>query len=290
MKEAMVGIVIVNYNGHGFQNECIESILNTGFSKFKLIIVDNCSQDDSMKELEKFQDNRIVKILNDDNYGVAKGNNIGIKKSIELGCDYTLLLNNDTIVTKNFFENLLKNKEEKVIVHPILYYNSNLLWYGGGKIVKHKCNAIHLNYKKIYTNVEYRRYYDYAPTCSMLIKNEVFEKVGFMDERYFLYCDDTDFCMRLKLNGIKLYFEKTALIYHKVSLSTGGENSDKTLYYCLRNRLFFAEKYLNYFGKFNFFIVKYYYIFKSLYSNKKYLYKKAYKDYKENKMGRCDNI
>lgn len=290
-----VGIVIVNYNGENYQNECIQSILDSSYSDYFIIIVDNNSKDNSMQMLKEFNDDRIVSIYEKENWGVAKGNNIGIKKSLELGCEYTLLLNNDTVLKKDTIQILFEQmSENKVAVPLILYNDTDLIWYGGGEFLKYKCTTKHINQKKEKCSVQYCDYYEYAPTCCMLINNEVFNTIGLMDEKYFMYFDDTDFCMRLKKNGIPIRFCKESEIYHKVSLSTGGDMSKVSIYYQNRNRFYFYNKYNDYYPKVSFLyfnitrLIKY--CMGILKHNNSVYIRKAIKDYYAGKMGRCNDL
>jgi len=288
-----IGIVIINYNGEKCQNECLQSLFDCGYENFKLIIVDNASSDNSMELLKQFNDKRIITIYNSGNFGVAVGNNIGIRKSRELGCDYTLLLNNDTIVTKGFIDTLLSDGED-IAVPKIYYYNSDkVLWYGGGTFVKWKGNSTHLNYKVKDDGIKFEKYYDYAPTCCALIKNILFDEVGMMDEKYFLYTDDTDWMYRAKQCGYKLRFYDNAVIYHKVSMSSGGEKSPICIYYCNRNRFYFIDKFkLGFIPKtFTYWSRKIKILLSKIKGNEEWVYiKEAMKDYKNGKMYRKDNL
>lgn len=288
----LIGIVLVNYNGAAFQNDCIKSLLNLNYTNYYIIIVDNNSSDTSMEELNVFDDKRIIKIFNEENLGVAQGNNIGIKKSIELCCDYTLLLNNDTEVDMQFLR-LLIESDEDVAVPKIYYYKTNKLWYGGGHFQLKKATAVHENYKCSDVDINFKKYYTYSPTCCMLIKNKIFSSIGMMDEKYFLYLDDTDFCYRLYLNGIRIRFCENAIVYHKVSMSTGGDESPIFQYYNNRNRFYFAKKYsLGFSVKLFLYLSRYIKILKSLIKNtkeRKYI-RLAIHDFKHNYMGRCDKL
>ena len=128
----------------------------------------------------------------------------------------------------------------------------------------------------------------------MLIKNSIFKKIGFMDENYFIYFDDTDFCFRLKLAGIKIGFINNAFIYHKVSLSTGGSKSKISVYYENRNRFYFRKKFNKYFGIFSFLYIwstrKIKYCLGTMKKNNSIIIKKAMKDFKNKKMGRSDDL
>lgn len=240
----MVGIVIVNYNGAKFQNECIQSLLSIKYDDYKIIIVDNGSVDDSMAMLDDFKTDKIIKIFNEKNLGVAAGNNIGIKKSIEIGCDYTLLLNNDTVVSEDFLTNLILCDENVSCPRINFYSNQKINWFSGGKINTYKGTVKHFFYRK--ERVRNIKYVEYAPTCCLLIKNSVFQKYGFFDEEYFLYYDDVDFCYKLKKNGVRIRMVYDSLIYHKVSLSSGGTTSPMSKYYNNRNRFYFIVKNLKF--------------------------------------------
>lgn len=294
MNNIKIGIVIVNYNGEKFQNDCIDSIFKSTFQNFLIIVVDNNSTDKSMELLKKYNDNRIIKIYNNENLGVAEGNNIGIKKSLELSCTHTLLLNNDTVIQPNTLESLINTGKKYQVVSPKIYfYDTNKIWYSGGYLSKFKVNSKHYYYEKTDNNIIYKEEYDYAPTCCMLIENKIFNKVGLMDKNYFLYYDDTDFCTRLKLNNIKIGLDINTVIYHKVSLSSGGQLSNIFIYYSNRNKFYYFTKY-----KKNFYFFSYPLLLLNLLKEciklkeKKYkvLIKKAYKDFKKQKMGRCDKL
>lgn len=292
----LIGIVIVNYNGAKFQNECIRSILETGFSSLKIIVVDNGSTDGSMEMLDEFPEGSVDKIFCNENFGVAKGNNIGIERSVALGCTHTLLLNNDTVLPKDFFERFLGelSEEDLVAVPKIYFYDSDILWYAGGAFSKFKCNSYHMFYRERENGQKIPDRCDYAPTCCMLIENSVFEKVGMMDENYFLYFDDTDFCFRLKLAGIPVRLVKEAWIYHKVSLSTGGEDSKISVYYGNRNRFYFHKKYKKYFSPLSGLFIRSTRLLKywkgCLKKDNNRLIKRAIKDFKAGRMGRAENL
>lgn len=296
MNSSKIGIVIVNYNGAKYQNECVKSILNSTYENYKIIIVDNDSKDDSMDMLNVFSDERIVKIYAKQNLGVAAGNNLGIVKAFEFECDSILLLNNDTILNEDTIECMVEELDNNPIVSPKIYYweDKNKFWYVGGKFNKIKGTSIHYYYKEKDCGQNIDDYCDYAPTCCLLIRKDVFYNVGFIDPIYFMYCDDTDFCMRAKIAGYKIKIAKKTSMYHKISLSTGGEGSKLSIYYMNRNRFYFVSKYkrqlsfLSY--QFTYWSRKLKY-FKSIFtkSNSKII-NEAYKDYKHNRMGKCDKI
>ncbi|MCE5214153.1 MAG: glycosyltransferase, partial [Methanobacterium sp.] len=104
METPKVTIVIVNWNGWEDTIECLKSLYHVNYTNFNIIIVDNHSQDDSVKKIKDYIENKkLILIVNDENYGFAEGNNIGIRYAQKnFNPDYILLLNNDTIVDKEF--------------------------------------------------------------------------------------------------------------------------------------------------------------------------------------------
>ena len=129
---SLIGIVTVLYNSETVVEEFFETLNNQTFKDFVLYVVDNNSPDNSLEKSKKLAKNCFFKTIfieNSDNYGVAKGNNIGIKKSLEDGCDYVLLSNNDIYLENNTIELLLKNVKNdnaKLAVPKIYYYNCNI--------------------------------------------------------------------------------------------------------------------------------------------------------------------
>ncbi len=289
-----IGVVIVNYNGEKYQNECIDCILKQTYNNYRIIVVDNKSKDNSMNMLDRYGD-KVIKIYNESNLGITEGNNIGIKKSIELGCEYTLLLNNDTLFEDDLFEKLIqKSKEYSIVVPKIYFFNSSNIWYVSGYYSKIRCTSKHRFFMQKEKQNMYKDYCDYSPTCCMLLKNDVFDKVGFMDNDYFLYYDDTDFCMRLKNKGYRIGIVNNIRFYHLVSMSS-GKSSKTSIYYMFRNKLIFMKK-----NKTNFFfffrwmnrvlsnikLILFWITDKEKYS----ICLKAYKDFKNKNYGRCDDL
>lgn len=290
-----VGVVIVNYNGEEYQNDCIESLYQMTYTNIEIIVVDSGSNDNSIGLLkEKYP--KIYILEQKDNVGVAVGNNIGIRYSIKLGTSYTLLLNNDVVVEKELLEKLVRQSQgEKVVVPKIYYYHpDNMLWYAGGKIVFRKGTAIHYGIKELdHGQYNKKEKINYAPTCCMLIPNYVFDKVGFFDEKIFMYFDDTDFCLRMYKMKIELWYIPEAKMWHKVSSSSGGEDSPISVYYSTRNRFYFIKKHSEYMSYFVMLYVLLINIIQYIISpfrckNDKYI-KDAIIDYYRGNMGRKDD-
>ncbi|MDE6627133.1 MAG: glycosyltransferase family 2 protein [Lachnospiraceae bacterium] len=240
-----VGIVIVNYNGLNYQNEAIRSIKEQTYSNYEIIVVDNNSTDGSIKELKKeFEDVHVIET--GDNLGVAAGNNIGILYALKLGAEYVMLLNNDIILSTDLMEILVEKASEQVITVPKIFYydKKKIIWSAGGYVDWKTGTPHHIGLNQCDgSTFRLERYVEIAPTCCMLIHKNVFKHVGKMDERYFMYYDDTDFCVRANLKGYKILYVPSAVMWHKVNSSSGGLDSKITRYYCARNILYFMDKY-----------------------------------------------
>ncbi len=194
-------------------------------------------------------DRRMILIKNKNNYGFAGGNNAGIKFALSvLNPDYVLLLNNDTVVDKRFLDELVKvaESDEKIgIVGPkILYYNNPKIINSAGGRVNWKLGlgeniGIGEVDKGQHNEV---RDVDYAHGAGMLIKTEIFHKIGLLNENFFILLEDTDFCIRAKQANYKVLYYPYTRIYHKEGASR-GEKSAISLYYQNRNRILFSRKY-----------------------------------------------
>jgi GT2 family glycosyltransferase len=242
-----VGIIIVNYNGEKYTNDCIKSVFKSSYQNYLVIVIDNASTDNSVKLLEEFN-NKIVIIKNNENLGFSGANNIGIKYALENECEYVLLLNNDTEIDKELIKNMVDAsiKNNNAIISPKIYYydEPNMIWSAGGGLNWKKGLSFHYGKDEIDKGqYDQQKEIDFATGCCILIHKSVFDKIGFLAEEYFLYFEDTDFCVRAKRAGIKIIYEPSARLWHKVSSTTGGEESLITLYYGNRNRLYFNNKF-----------------------------------------------
>lgn len=245
-KSNLVGIVTVTYNSGTVIREFLQSSLAQSHSQFILYVVDNASSDDTLALIADCQDPRLQIIRNPENLGVAEGNNIGIRASLRDGCTSVLLVNNDTVFESDVLSTLsvgLGEYDCDMIVPKILYFSpSDRLWCAGGTFSRLRGCSRHFGFgRKDDGSFDQPRQVPYSPTCCMLIKREVFAQVGLMDSRYFVYFDDTDFCLRAYRASLKLMYLPTARVYHKVS-SLVGHRSDTSLRYVTRNHVYYVMK------------------------------------------------
>lgn len=238
-------IVIVNYNGAEYQNEALESLYAMSGQDFDIVIVDNHSSDNSI-ELAASKYPRLIILKQQENKGFAGGCNKGIDYSVSMGYQYTLLINNDVIADKLLLSELLKYADESTITVPKIYFfdRPDVLWYAGGEIRWNRLETHNIGYgEKDQGQYDTRREVDFLNGCCMLVHNAVFSEIGKFDENFFMYFEDTDFGLRALEAQKKIVYVPSAKLWHKVSSSTGGEDSKSQVYYMNRNRLYFAGKY-----------------------------------------------
>ena len=246
----MVYIILVNYNGFDDTFVFIDSIKKKEKKiNYKIIVVDNNSTDDSVKKLKKIKDIKLI--ISKKNLGFAGGNNLGIKYALKEDAKYILLLNNDTIITENLISNMIMEYERHddlgILGCRIMYYdNKNLINFNGGKINYNKGTVEIYNKKKKYFGNEAKfKYTDYLTGCCMLMNKKFIDSVGLLPEKYFMYYEDVDYCVKTKRKNYKMGILTDSVLYHKESSSSGGEQSPFSIKWNTRNRLLFIKKYCN---------------------------------------------
>ena len=241
--EPSVGALIVTWNRKDDVIECIESIINTGYSRLIIYLVDNASADGTVNVVaDKFPDVRIIR--SEENLGFAGGNNLGLSWILEDGLDSVFLVNDDVVVSRDsltilarhlFESNSIGVTSPKVLIHS----DPSVIWSAGGLIDRNTGIAIQRRYGEIDRNKEKIQEIDYAVGCAMLVKTEAIREAGLLDPRYFTYYEETDWCRRIKESGFKVLYVPKSRVSHKVTMQTTGRN--QASYYYSRNRLLFLK-------------------------------------------------
>lgn len=243
-----VSVIVLNWNGFKDTMACIDSLIRCNYVNSEIIVVDNGSTDDSVRHLRSIQD-KIILLESKDNLGFASGNNIGIEYALENGAEYILLLNNDAVIEQDAVQTLVETMEDDNnlgLIGPKIYdYNEpNKIWFAGASIDWRTGESPHSGKGEIdHGQFNAAMEVDRLSGCAMLIKTEVFERIGYLDPDYFLYFEDVDFCVRARKAGYKIIYVPQAKVWHKGSMSTKA-NHDSPLhaYYHNRNRLIFLNK------------------------------------------------
>lgn len=245
-----IGIVTVLYNSDDVLPGFFTSLAAQQGIHYRLYVIDNSATDSGTRLSESLAAQHgidAVCLFNNANAGVAKGNNQGIELALKDGCTQVLLANNDTEFGPTTILDLwtgLEGGREHAVTPKIYYYEGEkVIWYAGGHINAWLMRTPHYGDRETDRGQwDHQRYVGYAPTCFMLLDRAVFERVGLMDERYFVYYDDSDFVWRMARHNLRIRYAPGALVLHKVSFSTGGGLSPFSLYYTNRNRLYFVRK------------------------------------------------
>ena len=230
MPRSLVYIIVLNWNRKKDTIACLESLLKTEYSNYTIVLVDNASSDGTVAEVrEKFPSVNVI--ANAENLRFAGGNNVGIEHALLNGADYVVLLNNDTIVDPAFLAELVQAAENDAsigIAGPKIYYydQPKMIWYAGGKVEYWKGWISHVGIRE-QDNGQYNvaRDVDYVTGCCMLVKREVIERIGKLDESFFIYGEDADWSLRAARAGFRLRYVPSSMIWHKVSASSGGNLS-----------------------------------------------------------------
>lgn len=259
-----ISIVILNFNGNKDTIECLKSInkINHNGFIFNVIIIDNASDQEFTTQNSEFSLLQLKIIRNKKNLGFSGGNNVGIKIALSENSDYILLLNNDTIVDENLIYELLKvieSNDDIGIVVPKIYFSKGsefhknrykenekgrVIWYAGGimdwkNVIGHHRGVDEVDLGQFNKKEET----EFATGCCLLIKKEVLQKIGLLDEKYFLYYEDNDLSKRVKNAEYKIIYVPEAFLWHNNAGSTGGSGSNLQDYYITRNRMLFGIKY-----------------------------------------------
>lgn len=238
-----VTVISVNYNQAEVTCEMLGSLLASGWPNLEVIVVDNASPKSAASIPERFPQVRFIQGLQ--NLGFAGGNNLAIKEATG---DYLLLLNNDTIVPPGFIGPLIETFQRHTaagIVSPklLFYYSDGLVQYAGtDRINPLTCRGRTNGYmQQDSEKFNYEARTELSHGACMMVSRRVVEKVGLLDESYFMFYEEYDYCERAKKAGFEIYYNGHSQILHKQSVSV-GKNSPLKSYYMTRNRIFFSLK------------------------------------------------
>ncbi|ATY83851.1 glycosyltransferase family 2 protein [Kyrpidia spormannii] len=236
-----VYIVVINWNGYEDTSRCLTSLRDLEYPTYRIIVIDNGSDDGSVELLRKNYPNVII-LEAKENVGFARGNNIGIRYALNHYAAYVWLLNNDTTVSRTALFELVQVAESDVTigaVGSVVYYMNcpeKIQVWGGGWVNTWIGRAGHF-----ITPVPSQRL-DYVVGASILLRSDALRDVGYLDEDYFMYWEDTDISFRLRKAGWKLAVAPNSKVFHKVSGSI-GEGSEAFHFYFNRSAKRFFQRY-----------------------------------------------
>lgn len=241
-----VAVVILNWNAARLTLDCLEAVAGSDYHPLEVIVIDNGSTDGSAETIAaRYPEVRLIR--NSANLGFAEGSNQGIRRAMENGAAYVLLLNNDAIVDKSMISCLVETAaahRNRVAVSPKMVdgYEPTRLWFVYGKT-------------NLWTGIFSNPAFDapattvfdsivpmqYASGCCILIPREMISAVGEFDPRFFAYCEDVEWSIRARRAGFGLLCDSRAYLRHYIA-STGGKNPARMRYLMTRNHLWTMRK------------------------------------------------
>jgi len=245
LEKPLVTVVTLNWNSTKVTCEFLSSIKEQNtYTNLEVIVVDNASREDpSQLFLSVLPSAKVIR--NEENVGFSAGNNVGIKAALG---QYLFIVNNDTEFTPGLIEALLEvfyQNDDAGIVCPKFhyYFNKGTIEYAGYKrvnIFTGRNGMIGIG-QKDEGQFDFLKKTNYAHGGAMMVCKKAIEKVGLLPEEFFLYYEELDWSVRFKKKGYSIYFQPSALIYHKESMTTGKTSPLKT-FYLTRNRILFMKR------------------------------------------------
>jgi len=218
-----IAVIILNWNGIEDTISCLDSLNKQTYEEFKIIIVDNGSVDNSVEKLKLLpQQDNITKIFNEKNLGFAGGVNTGIKWAIEHDFSHVALLNNDAVVEQDWLTNLaqqIDNKEIGISTSLILHEDGKTIDSTGDFYSMWGIPSPRLRDEKS-DLVPDSGYVFGASGGASLYSIAMLKKIGLFDEDFFAYYEDVDISFRAQLAGYKVYYNKSAVVYHQQGASS----------------------------------------------------------------------
>ena len=221
----LIYIVMANYNGYHLTAEAIESLQKLTYPNYRIVVVDDCSKDDSVARLTRdFPD--VLVLSTKKNGGLCKSYNVGIKEALSNGAHYVFLVQNDTKdFSPNYLEKVLeefeRNEKAGMVGSPVYDYSRDIRWKG---VAKNKM-GIPLEISE-----------------GFVIKREVFEKIGLFNERLVVYFEDLDFVIRLRRVGYETSVASSVSFAH-VGQGTFSKQKFYPNYIRIRNVILFMRRY-----------------------------------------------
>ena len=241
VKKKSVFVLVLNWNNWKDTNECLSSLQGLEYDNFKTIVLDNGSTDESVRCIRaKFPNVEVMELC--ENLGFAKGYNAGIQVALFRGADYVWLLNNDTTVDPRALCALVEKAETNPslgVIGSAIYHNAKpecLQAWGGGYI------SFSLGRSRHFLQPVPDEAIEFLTGASFLLRRPVLETLGFLDEEFFLYWEDADYCFRVRKAGWRLGVAGDSKVWHKEN-ATIGKQSEKLDFHFNKSAVYFYKKY-----------------------------------------------
>lgn len=249
VRPGLVAVVVLSFNGREDTLECLASLTGSGYEPLTTLVADNASTDGTAEAVAvEFPEVELIR--NKLNLGFAEGNNIGIRRAAELGAEFVLVLNNDTIVASDAIGLMVRElqlRPDAGAVCPLICFaeDPEVIWYAGASFDAARARSGRLlGYRQTVGEQSLGvEEVDRAAGAAVLASMAALRSVGNFDRSFFLYYEDVEWSLRARRAGYRIYVVPGAQVWHKVSRSTGGEHSPSFCYYGTRNHLEVCRRY-----------------------------------------------
>ncbi|MFT4031639.1 MAG: glycosyltransferase family 2 protein [Siphonobacter sp.] len=257
MEQPLVSFITINYNQPEITRQFLDSCQKLTYPHIEIIVVDNASRERLSSVIFEGLYPKLKIIRSEVNLGFTGGNNLGMAQA---SGDYFFIVNNDTEPEGQLVEELLepfaKDSQIGVTCPKIKFFDQpdivQFAGYNPMNLFTGTATPIGL-YEKDGIQFDTSGYTCFAHGCAMMVKKEVIQKVGRFAEKFFLYYEELDWSQRIIDGGFKIYYQASALILHKESVSVGPNSPLKT-YYLTRNRILFIRRHGKSFQRFVFYL------------------------------------
>ncbi len=238
-------IIILNTNRCSDTLECLASLKQSSYDRHKVIVLDNHSTDGSVAAIRAtFPAVQILELS--DNRGYAGNNNVGIAAALEQGADWVFVLNEDTILAPDCLTRLIAIGESDPqigIVGPLVYHHDEpTVIQSGGGLLSRSWNSVHVaKDEPDRGQLQVAHQVAWISGCAILVRRAVIEQVGMIDERFFYFWEETEWCIRAGKAGWQIWHVPQAKLWHK-GVQRNYQPKPSLFYYSTRNRLLVLAK------------------------------------------------
>ena len=244
-QQPFVVSIILNTNRREDTLECLQSLKKSSYARHKVLVMDNSSTDGSLESIRSsYPDIRIIQL--EQNLGYAGNNNVGIHAALEMGADWVFILNEDVVLDDDTIAQLIAEAEKDELIGvlgPLVYhYDDPIIIQSAGGILTTDWSAHHRG-ENLRDDGQFTipEEVDWISGCAILVRKEAIELIGGLDERFFYYWEETEWCTRARLSGWKVLNVPAAKLWHK-GVQQNYQPSPNITYYWTRNWLLFLVK------------------------------------------------
>lgn len=237
-ERATVAVIVVNWNDTKGSIDCLSSVLASGYEDLLPILVDNWSEIDPTPAVNAAHPT--VRVLRVPNGGYAAACNSGAKWALKHGADFLLLMNNDATLDPEALSRLVEASAERpaAILGPLILRadKPDVVWCAGGRITDRWMTNHHLGEGDSPSEHISPSKVQWTTGCALFVAADTYRRIGALDEAYFLYLEDTDWCLRAGRLGVETWIIPGAVVHHRVSTSVSRVSPTRRRYYAYRNR------------------------------------------------------